>query len=166
MAVARHHYIVGLEIAMDDARGMCFCESVSNVLQVAQKLREISVLVMNELTQRQAINEFHGDEVQAISFTNFVDVRDVRMVQRGGSLRLLSETPHSIFIRRDFEWQNFQGDGPSQLHIFGQIHLAHPAFANLRADFVTAEFYARSKRHVWLTLTVRNCLLQSHRETT
>src|SRR2546421_9054079 len=46
-----------------DARGMCFCESVSNVLQVAQKLREISVLVMNELTQRQAINEFHGDEV-------------------------------------------------------------------------------------------------------
>src|SRR5947207_2971099 len=113
MAVARHHYIVGLEIAMDDGRRMCFCESVSNLLQVAQKLREIGVLVMNELAQRQAINEFHRNEVQAISFTNFVDVRDVRMVQRGGCLRLLSETPHSIFIRRDFEWQNFQGDAPS-----------------------------------------------------
>ena len=50
MAVARYHDVVGLEIAMDDARGMCFCESVSNVLQVAQKLREIDVLVMNELT--------------------------------------------------------------------------------------------------------------------
>src|SRR5207244_13185968 len=113
MAVARDHYVVGLEIAMDDARGMCFCESVSNVLQVAQKLREISVLFMNELTQRKAIDEFHRDEVHVVSFTNFVDVRDVRMVQRGGSLRLLSETPHAVFIRRDFEWKNFQGDGPS-----------------------------------------------------
>src|SRR3989449_11719710 len=113
MAVARHHDVVGLEIAVDDARGMCFCEAVSNVLQVAQELRELSVLVMNELTQRKAIDEFHGDEVQAISFTNFINVRDVRMIQRGSSLRLLSETPHSIFIRRDFAWQNFQGDAPS-----------------------------------------------------
>src|SRR5437762_11028305 len=113
MAVALHHYVVGLEIAMDDARGMRFCQPVSNLLQVAQKLREISLLLMNKLTQRKAINEFHGDEVQAISFTNLVDVRNVRMIQRGGSLRLLSETPHSIFIRRDFAWQNFQGDAPS-----------------------------------------------------
>ena len=66
MAVARHHYVVGLEIAVDDARGMCFCESVSNVLQVAQKPREISVLLMNELTQRKAIDEFHRDEVDDV----------------------------------------------------------------------------------------------------
>src|SRR5436309_15520286 len=98
MAVARYHYVVRLEIAMDDARGVCFCESVSNVLQVAQKLREISVLLMNELTQRKAINELHRDEVHAFVLTNFVDVRDVRMIQRGGGLRLLSETPHPIFV--------------------------------------------------------------------
>src|SRR6266566_7712203 len=113
MAVARNHYVVRLEIAMDNVRGVCFCESSSNVLQILQELREIGLLLMNQLTQSQAIDEFHGDEVHSISFTNFVDVRDVRMVQPGGSLRLLSETPHSVFIRRDFGWQNFQGDAPS-----------------------------------------------------
>src|SRR5437868_15504401 len=113
MAITRHHYVVRLEIAVDDARGMRFCESFSYVLQVAQKLRKIGLLLMNQLTQRQTINEFHRDEVHDISFTNFVDVRDVRMIQRGGGLRLLSETPHPVFIRRDFEWQNFQGDAPS-----------------------------------------------------
>jgi len=35
VAVARHHYVLGLEIAVHDARGMCFCESFSNLLQVA-----------------------------------------------------------------------------------------------------------------------------------
>src|SRR4051812_28543289 len=98
MAIARHHYVVGLEIAMDDAGGMRFCEAVSNVLQVTQNFREISLLLMNKLTQRKAINEFHGDEVQAISFTNFVDVRDVRMIEGGGGHCLLFEAAHSILI--------------------------------------------------------------------
>src|SRR5207244_6464132 len=69
MAITRHHYVVRLEIPVDDARGMCFCESFSYVLQVAQKLREIGLLLMEKLTQGQTINEFHRDEVHAISFT-------------------------------------------------------------------------------------------------
>src|SRR5881628_2080612 len=118
------------------------------------------------MTQREAIDELHGDEVRTITLTNFIDGGDVRMIERRRCLRLLFEPPHPIVIRCEVRRKNLQCHFPVKLSIFCEINLAHSALANLCADFVAAKFCARSKSHVWLTLTVRNCLLQSHRETT
>ncbi len=47
-------------------------------------------------------------------------------------------TPHGN-VCSNIHRQNLQRDGAFQVGVFGQIHLAHSAFANLRANFITTE---------------------------
>jgi len=74
---------------------------------------------------------------------------DVWMVQGRRGLCLLYKPPHPIVIGGDFGGQNFERYFAIQLRVPHQIlHLAHSAFTNLRADFVTAEFCASGNRHL------------------
>ena len=116
---------------MDDACRVRFRKAVSNLSQVAQELPRIRFPVVDESTQRLAIDELHRYEVCAITFANFIDVRDVRMIQRRRGLSLLYEPAHSILISSDLTGQDFERHSTSQLRIFGQIHLTHTTFADL-----------------------------------
>ena len=46
-------------------------------------------------------------------------------------------------------WQNLDGDLTLQLRVGRPIHLAHPAFADLRGDVVNAEAGAWSEGQMW-----------------
>jgi len=105
------------------------------------------LLIVNQLSQREAIDKLHGNEVRAISLSDLINVRDVWMGERRGSLRFLLEAPHALLIRGNLSRQNLQGYFPAEFQIFGEKHLAHPALANLCADFVTAEFGTGTKSH-------------------
>src|SRR5437667_4850349 len=102
---------------------------------------------MNQLTKSKAVDELHGDEVRAIALTNLVDMRDVRMIEGGGSFGLANESLHAIAMRSDLGGKNLQCNFAIELRILRQIHLAHPALAKLRADFIATEFCAGSDRH-------------------
>jgi len=54
-------------------------------------------------------------------------------------LRLLHEATHAIVIACNFSRQDLQRDFPIQFRVLRQIHFAHAALADLRADFVAAE---------------------------
>src|SRR2546425_326726 len=97
MTVTSDHYVVRLEIAMHDAGSVGLSEPFSDVLQVAQQLPQIG-LIVDSIAESLAIYEFHRDEVRAIAFANFVDVSDVRMIERGRGLRFLFEASHPIAI--------------------------------------------------------------------
>ena len=58
------------------------------------------------------------------------------MIERGRSFGFLHKPPHVILISREIRRQNLQRHSTIELRILGQIHLAHAARANLRADFV------------------------------
>src|SRR5437764_5973771 len=100
MPVARDHYVVRLEIAMHNAGSMSFSESFSDVLQMAQQLPQIGV-TENSIAESLAIYEFHRDEDRASALANFVDVSDVRMIERGRGLRFLFEASHPIAVGGD-----------------------------------------------------------------
>ena len=80
MAIPRDHDVVGLEIAMNDARRVSLGQSFGNVLQMAQKLGQTDSLSVNLSAERLTINELHRDEVHSGGFTNLVDMRDLRMI--------------------------------------------------------------------------------------
>src|SRR5436309_1253210 len=100
--VACDHDVVRLQIAMHYSSRMSFRQSIRRMLQITQKLRQISLFFVNQLTQREAIDELHRDEVHAIALTNLVNVRDVRMVERGRGFRLLHKSPHAIAVTSEF----------------------------------------------------------------
>jgi|SRR5260370_29080606 len=60
----------------------------------------------------------------------------VGVIERGRSLRLLNETTQAISIGRKVAGQYLQCHSAAELRIFRQIHLAHPARAELRDDSV------------------------------
>jgi hypothetical protein len=81
-------------------------------------------------------------------FLEAVNVRDVGMVQRGERLGFASEPRQPLRVTGEGVGQDFQGDITIQLRVAGPKHLAHPAFADRRGDFVAAESGAKGQGQV------------------
>ncbi len=70
---------------------------------------------------------------------------DVRMIQRGEDFGFALKTREPIGISGERWRQDLDRDLTLQLGVGRPIHLPHPAFADLRGDFVDAEASAGSK---------------------
>src|SRR5947209_8022534 len=68
------------------------------------------------------------------------------MIQRRSGLCLLHKALHSIRVS-SISRQNLPRNFAIKLRVLRQIHFAHPALANLRTDFVTAESCAGTNGH-------------------
>ena len=72
-------------------------------------------------------------------------MRDVRVVERGERLRFAGEPGQPIRVVGEGVGQDLQRDIAIELRVAGPKHLSHPAFADLRGDFVDAEAGAGSE---------------------
>ena len=75
--------------------------------------------------------------MDAVAFADFINVRDVRMIQRCGRFCFAHEAVHSIAVRSDLRGQDLQRNFTIEFRVLRQIHFAHSARADLRADLVT-----------------------------
>src|SRR5438876_7197965 len=98
VAITRNHDVVRLEITMNDPGGVCLGQSFRRVLKKPDQLAQLSSLAMNLVAQRHSIDKLHRDETRAFVFTNLMNGRDVRVIERGCGLRFLLEPPHAIFV--------------------------------------------------------------------
>src|SRR5262245_65767231 len=103
---------------MHDPGGVRTGQPFSCVLEKSEQLAQFSSLFMNLVAQRLAIHEFHGDEVDAIMLANLIDVRDIRMIEGGGSLCFLGKPPHSILIAGEFRGEKLSRYFPAVLGVF------------------------------------------------
>jgi hypothetical protein len=142
VSVARHHDVVGFQIAMHDARCMRLSQAFRYLLQIAQQFSLLSLFAVDLLAQRRAIDELHRDEVHAIAFADLIDVCNVRVIERRGRCRLLLEAAHSISMGSKIGREYFQRDFTVQPRVLGEVDFPHPTRANLGADFVAAKFCA------------------------
>jgi hypothetical protein len=107
VTVAGDHDVVRLQIAMDDAGPMRFRQATGHLLQVLDQFSQLSPLVVDFLAQGRPFDVFHGDEVHAILFADFVDVGNVWMIECRCGLRLPSKTRHAFFLKSKICGQNF-----------------------------------------------------------
>ena len=77
--------------------------------------------------KRHAIDILHGDERFAADFSDFVDLADVGVVERGGGACLSKKTLASRFVFLKFFGQEFEGDVAIQRAVLGKEHFTHPA---------------------------------------
>ena len=63
-AVRRHHDVLGLQIAMDDARGVRLRQPVGCLRQVPDQRLEVGLLAMDERLERGSAHQLHRDVVQ------------------------------------------------------------------------------------------------------
>src|SRR5438128_2431567 len=69
------------------------------------------------------------------------------MVKARSGASFLLEAVHALLVGSDLSGQNFQGDRAREFRVFGKIYLAHPARANLRADFIATQSCSGSDCH-------------------
>ena len=86
------------------------------------------------LLQRLAFEQFHRDERRIAA--DVVDGADVGMVERRGGTRFPLKAFQDLRRLRDPVRQHFDGDHALETGIPRPIHVAHPASADQRDDFV------------------------------
>src|SRR5579862_1577675 len=93
------------------------------------------------------LHEFHHDGANILCFLEAVNVRDVRMVERGQGLGLAREPREAFRVVGKNARHDLDGNVSIELRVPGAIHLAHPASTDDTEDFVRAEALPGEQRH-------------------
>ncbi|HKT67815.1 MAG TPA: hypothetical protein VJP83_00195 [Terriglobales bacterium] len=150
--LAGDEYVFRLQVAMDNA----FVVSRS---QPGCDLRRIfHCLACGQRSTRQPMAQAFSfqqlaDNIKAVRLRAYVIHGDnVRMVEGGGSARLLFKAAHTFRVEGVLRRQKLDGDGPLQACIPRAINLPHAAGAKRRNDLVRPERCAGGERHKWAQL--------------
>src|SRR4030095_11724483 len=94
-----------------------------------------------------AVYELSGNEVDGVCLSDFVDRKDVGMVQTGSSLCFLDEATHALGVRSNLGMENLQSNRAIELGIVGEIDFAHATRTNLGTNLVAAQSCAGGQGH-------------------
>ena len=91
--------VLGLQVAMDDALVVRGREAVGDLHGVVDGLAHRQRARAEPIAQRLALEQLRDDVRRAVLLADVVDGEDVRMIERGGRLRLLLEAAEAIGVR-------------------------------------------------------------------
>jgi hypothetical protein len=94
-----------------------------------------------------ATHELHDQGERLVRLFEPVDLRDVRVIERGEGARFALEPAAALRVICERVRQDLHGDIATELGIACQVHFAHPAGADRGGDFVGAEPRAGCQRH-------------------
>ena len=97
--------------------------------------------------QRRAVDELHDQRQAAAGVLDAVDLRDVRMVQRGEDLGFALEARQPFLIGSEGRGKDLDRNAALQPGIARAVDLAHSAGAEQRVDVVDADAGAWGERH-------------------
>ena len=89
----------------------------------------------------------HRDIEMAVGFAGLKDRNDVRMIDRGGQLRLPLESLLELRIATMCGENQLEGDGPVEIQLAGPIDDPHAALADDLLKAMPRDFGARPNLH-------------------
>src|SRR5581483_6254472 len=131
------HDVLRLQVAMDDAGTVRCLQGAANLLNYVHCLFGSKFLFSNQHgAQVFALHKLHGDELDAVRFTQVVNADDVAVGHFAGEQQLLLETIDDGFIFRQFGTDDFEGYGPVQFAVDGLVNRSHPALSQQGDDLI------------------------------
>ena len=158
LARSRDNQVFRFDIAVYNSLLVRGGESRSNLRGQLDRPSDLYFSSPKKLSQRLALDEFHGDEAYLAMLADFKDLRDVRVVNGGSGLRLLGKAPHPFPIFCEFSRQYLQRDLAVEPGVSSEIDFAHPAFTEQREDVVMANRLASFHRLI-LCQCLGRCLM-------
>ena len=146
-AVRRHLDICGLQIAVNDAALVGGIEGIGDLTRDVHRLFHRHGASRQPIRECVALDELHDQRVRRGRFLEAVDVRDVRVIQRGEHLSLAAEAREAIGIVGHGGEEDLDRHVAIQPPIATAVDFAHPARAEDAHDLVWAEARTRSQRH-------------------
>ena len=151
---------------MDDALLVRRFERVGDLPGDPDRFIDRQRTARQPIRQRLSVHELEDEALRRAGGLEAVDGRDLRVIQRGEDLRLTLEAREAVGVLAERGRQDFQRDVATERHIARAIHLAHPAGAERRDDFIGAEASTRTQGHrsgLILALTPRRKLASEGR---
>jgi hypothetical protein len=149
-AVGRDHHVLGLEVAVDDARGVGLRQAVGDLgadVQEPAGGERAPPVGEQDRAQGLALDELHDDVVQPRGLLGIVDRHDVRVAQLRGGEGLLAEPAEARRVRGEPLGQELHGHVAVQVVIARSPDLAHPTRAQPGEELVAPEPHADGGGH-------------------
>jgi hypothetical protein len=134
--------VVGLHVAVDDARAVRRGERAADLHEQIDDLRELErrqaprAHLEEELTQRAPADELHRDEHQIAGDAEVVHAAHVRVRDAPREPHLPAQPPAVGLVLREVRPQELQRDLLVEIRVARGVHRAHPTLADLLADVV------------------------------
>ena len=148
-AVGSYFDVGRFQIAMDDPPFMGRLERLGDLRGDRHDLVERHRPPGNAIGECRSFDQLHHQRAALTGFLEAVNLRDVRVVQRGEDLRFAAEPREPIRIGGDVRQQHLERHVAIQLAVAGAIDLAHSALAKFREDCIGPESLAD---HVFASL--------------
>ena len=139
---ARHEDVGRLDVAVDDALGVCGVEAFGDLHRDIQQALQIEALPRDPVLQCLALEDLHDDERAAGVLVDLVNGADVPVIQGRCCPRLAVEAFERLRIGGGAVGQELDGDVPAQPQVFGPIDDAHSAGAELRRHAIVRDCLA------------------------
>ena len=128
--------IRGLDIAVNDSLPVRSVQRSGHLNPDLQQFVQRDSSLRDAVLQRLAFQKFHYQEMLALVFINVVNDANIWMVQCGGRACFPTEALDGMGIARSIVRQEFQRDQAAEFCVFGGVHHAHSAAAELFHDAV------------------------------
>src|SRR6516165_7940651 len=112
---------------MDDAFVMRRFKGLRDLPGDVERLIDWNRPASDALVQTLAVDEFEHEELRAVDLFEAVDLRDVRMVERGEHLGFTVEAGDALGIVGEGSRQDLQGNVATELRVLGAVDFAHAA---------------------------------------
>ena len=128
-----------LDVAVDDSLRVGRIQGIGDLDADRQQGVEFQGTARDVVLQCCAVKKLHGDERLPVLVVDFVDGADVRVIQRGCSFGFALKTAESLRIFRYFFGEEFEGNKPPELDVFGFVDDTHAAATELFNDAVVGD---------------------------
>ena len=136
-AVARDHQILRLQISMDDAGLVGFCQPVRYLGRDWDCSLQRERSGDQQVAQQIALDQLHCNIEIAVDLSQLEDGHYVRVIQSRGRTGLPLKAFQILIIRRQVAGEEFDGNIAAQASVAGAIHLAHAARSERAGNFIT-----------------------------
>ena len=146
-AVPRDHHVLGLQIPVNDARGVGLGETVGDLEGQVQESPRGQRAGVQHFAQGLAVHELHRDVRGRVGRPDLMNRHDVGVVQRRSGARLLLEALATVGIGRELFRENLDRDFATQPPVARPIDLSHASGAQRDEDLVRSETRASRNCH-------------------
>ena len=128
-------------------------ERIGDLHSVVEHATKTETTARNDLIQRAAGDQLHGDEINAVVLGDVMDGDDTGVIQRRRRLRFLNKTAAAIGVVDLFRWEDLDRDQPVEVRVVRFVDDAHAAFADALEDLVVREL---ASDHGWCSVVHGN----------
>ena len=138
-AVGVDEHVGGLEVAMHDPRVMSVLQAIPDLAQVAPRCERVERTAVEDVAERAAADQRHGQEGHTLGDLEVVDRQDVRVVELGERLRLRFEPLDESLVLEKLWRQRLERHLAAEGLLDRAIDDGHAAAAEALDDLVLAD---------------------------